>query len=76
MIPISNAMLENKAIYMEMFKNGDYSVFETMLYSDFKRLMDWKINFEQEKKKQMEESMKDTKANVSTGQTGRKYVKK
>ena len=73
MIPVSNAMLENKAIYMEMFKNGDYSVFETMLYADFKRLMDWKINFEQEKKKQMEESMKDTKASA---QANRQYKKK
>lgn len=73
MIPVSNAMLENKAIYMEMFKNGDYSVFENMLYADFKRLMDWKINFEQEKKKQMEESMNETKKSTTNS---RQYKKK
>jgi hypothetical protein len=72
MIPVSNAMLENKAIYMEMFKNGDYTVFENMLYSDFKRLMDWKINFEKEKKQQMEESMAETKKNTSR----RSYTRK
>ena len=72
MIPVSNAMLENKAIYMEMFKNGDYTVFENMLYSDFKRLMDWKINFEKEKKQQMEESMAETKKNTSR----RSYIRK
>ena len=72
MIPVSNAMLENKAIYMEMFKNGDYTVFVIFFYSDFKRLMDWKINFEKEKKQQMEESMAETKKNTSR----RSYTRK
>ena len=67
-------MLENKAVYMEMFKNGDYTVFENMLVADFKRLIDWKLNFEKEKKKQMEESLEDAKQQKSNNH--RTYKKK
>lgn len=74
MISNSNVMLENKAVYMEMFKNGDYTVFESMLVSDFRRLIDWKIKFEQEKKKQMDEQMKENQKNSAPSK--RQYIRK
>lgn len=65
--------VDNKAAYMYLFKNGDYSVFETMPVKDFKQLIEWKIKLEEEKQKQLEQ-MKQEKVNSSA--SGRQYRRK
>jgi hypothetical protein len=56
---------------MELFK-ADYTVFEYIPVNVLNELLEWKFKLEEEKKKQMEESLHSSK--IDTAQ--RKYVKK
>lgn len=58
---------------MELFK-ADYSVFELIPVNVLNDLLEWKFKLEEEKKKQMEESLKQSKQVQDPGQ--RKYIRK
>ena len=46
---------------MELFKTGDYTIFEKMPVKTLNDLINWKIELENERKKQLEEDMKHRK---------------
>ncbi len=58
---------------MELFK-ADYSVFELIPVNVLNDLLEWKFKLEEEKKKQMDESLKQSRQTPDIAQ--RKYVKK
>lgn len=58
---------------MELFK-ADYSVFELIPVNVLNDLLEWKFKLEEEKKKQMEESLKDSRQTNDPSQ--RRYIKK
>jgi len=65
--------VDSKAAYLYLFKNGDYSVFETMPVKDFKQLIEWKIKLEEEKQKQLEEARNE---HAQQAASGRQYRRK
>ena len=67
------ASLNRKATFMELFK-ADYTVFEYIPVNVLNELLEWKFKLEEEKKKQMDENLKNTKTISDPSQ--RRYVKK
>lgn len=55
---------------MELFKTGDYTIFEKMPVKTLNDLINWKIELENERKKQLEEDVKKQREN------GRTYKRK
>jgi hypothetical protein len=51
---------------MELFKTGDYTIFEKMPVKTLNDLINWKIELENERKKQLEEDVKKQKENNRT----------
>lgn len=58
---------------MELFK-ADYTVFEYIPVNVLNELLEWKFKLEEEKKKQMDENLKNTKTISDPSQ--RRYIKK
>ena len=58
---------------MELFK-ADYTVFEYIPVNVLNELLEWKFKLEEEKKKQMDESLKNSRQTNDPSQ--RRYIKK
>ena len=69
---VKQANINRKATFMELFK-ADYTVFEYIPVNMLNDLIEWKFKLEEEKKKQMEESI-NTSRKLDNG--ARRYIKK